>query len=79
MTKPKTFTVLVPSGDVECIDWCWSQFGAPQFLREGSPARWTYGYHHSEKTAVQLIFFAEADYQLFKDTGMETWSWLKDQ
>ena len=79
MTKPKTFTVLVPRDDVECIDWCWEKFGTPQFLREGSPARWTYNYNRDGKITIQLIFFAEADYQLFKDTGMDTWSWLTDQ
>lgn len=31
------------------------------------------------KTTLQLTFFTKADYQLFKDSGMDTWSWLKNQ
>lgn len=76
MTTPKTFTVLVPRDNVECIDWCWEKFGTPRFLREGSSARWTYNYNRDGKITTQLIFFTEADYQLFKETGMDTWSWL---
>lgn len=81
MKEPKTFTVLVPLRDFECLDWCWNQFGTPEFLIQGASARpsarWSYSYCRSEIPTIQLIFFAEADYQLFKDTDLETWSWLK--
>lgn len=79
MTQQKKFTVLVPMEDTECIEWCRTHFGSPEFLIKSPGTRWSYCYDYSEKTTLKLMFFTEADYQLFKDSGMDTWSWLKDQ
>lgn len=74
MKQPKAHKVNVPD-DNAVLDWCWDHLGTPSFIRIDATGRWNY-FHNFKNETIDLYFFSEQDYQLFKDSGIATWSWL---